>query len=162
MLCVSLLAVALSFQLPAASCGLPASSCERRASSDEVRAAGDEFAEQRSMPSEKESRTPAQQKINSQLLYEIYRLRGEAKRKQVPQGETRVRIDAKKRAFVDVRAEVTPALQKKLTTLGATIVSTSREYYSIIAWVPLLRLERLAEDAAVRAIQPVTEARTAR
>ena len=148
MLCVSLLAVALSCELRAASYELPASSYE--------------FAEQRSMPSEKESRTPAQQKIDSQLLYEIYRLRGEAKRKQVPEEKTRVRIDAKKRAFVDVRVEVTPALQKKLTTLGATIVSTSREYHSIVAWVPLLRLERLAEDAAVRAIQPVTEARTAR
>ena len=33
---------------------------------------------QRGGASEKDSRTPAQRKINSQLLYEIYRRRGEA------------------------------------------------------------------------------------
>jgi len=48
--------------------------------------------------SEKESRTPAQQKINSQLLFEIYRLRGEAERKGVPPGPTGVKIDALGRA----------------------------------------------------------------
>ena len=35
---------------------------------------------------EKASRTPAQQKIDSQLPYEIYRLRGDADRKGVPPG----------------------------------------------------------------------------
>jgi hypothetical protein len=144
MLCVPLLAVAF---VPADSGSAPASPST---------------TVQRSVPSEKESRTPAQQKINSQLLYEIYRLRGEARQKHVPEGATGVRIDAKKRALVDVRAEVTPALQKKLGTLGATIVSTSREYHSILAWMPLLRLERLAADGSVRAIEPAAEARTAK
>ena len=115
-----------------------------------------------SMQSEKESRTPAQRKIGSQLLYEIYRLRGEARSKQVPEEPTLVRVDAKKRALVDVRAEVPPALEKKLGKLGATIVSTSREYRSIIAWVPLLALERLADDRTVSAIQPAAQAQTAK
>jgi hypothetical protein len=51
---------------------------------------------------EKERRTSAQQKINSQLLYEIYRLRGEAERNGVPPGPTRVKVDARGRALVDV------------------------------------------------------------
>lgn len=110
--------------------------------------------------SEKDARTPAQQKINSQLLYEIYRRRGEAKRKNVPPGPTGVRIDRKDRALVDVRAEVVPALEKKLRALGSTIVSTSREYRSIIAWVPILRIERLAADSTVRAVEPAAEATT--
>jgi hypothetical protein len=115
---------------------------------------------QQAVLSEKESRTPAQQKINSQLLYEIYRLRGEAARKQVPEGATLVRLDARKRALVDVRAAVTPALQEKIEKLDATIVSTSREYDSIVAWVPLLKLERLAEDGTVRAIELAAQYRT--
>ena len=110
------------------------------------------------MRSEKESRTPAQQKINSQLLYEIYRLRVDSKRQQVPLDPTGVRTDGKKRALVDVRAEVTPALQKKVRALGGTIESTSATYRSIIAWIPLRRLERLAADPAVRAIEPAAEA----
>src|SRR4051794_31263580 len=93
--------------------------------------------------SEKESRTPAQRKINSQLLYEIYRLQGTAARKQVPPGPTIVRIDAKKRALVDVRSVVTPALRKKILAAGSAIVSSSTELHSIVAWIPLLQLERL-------------------
>jgi hypothetical protein len=111
---------------------------------------------------EKESRTPAQRKIDSALLYEIYRRRGEAAQKNVPPGETGVKIDPKGRALVDVRAAVSPAMQKKIVSLGSAIVSTSREYHSVIAWVPLLRLERLAADPAVRAIVPAAEASTVR
>jgi hypothetical protein len=112
---------------------------------------------QRVMPSEKESRTPAQRKIDSQLLYELYRFRGEAKQKHVPPDPTGVKVDRNHRALVDVRAQVTPALQKKVRSLGGAIQSTSTEYRSIIAWVPLRTLERLAEDPAVRAIVPAAE-----
>jgi hypothetical protein len=103
------------------------------------------------------SRVPSQ-KIDSQLLYELYRVRGQAKEKQVPPGPTTVRIDPEGRALVDVRAEVTPALEKKVATLGGTIRSTSREYRSILAWIPIKNLERLAEDPAVHAIVPAAEA----
>jgi hypothetical protein len=113
-------------------------------------------------PSEKESRTPAQRKISSQLLYEIYRRRGEAERKRVPPGPTGVKIDEKGRALVDVRAEVTPAIEKKIRDLGGTILSTSAQYLSIIARVPILKLERLAEDPSVRAIEPAADAITNR
>ena len=115
---------------------------------------------QQTVPSEKESRTPAQRKINSQLLYEIYRLRGEAARKQVPVGDTLVRIDAKKRALVDVRAEVTPARMKQLESFDSVVISTSVRYQSIVAWVPLLKLEELAADPVVRAIEPAAESTT--
>src|SRR6185295_4673789 len=86
-------------------------------------------------PSDKASRSPAQQKINSQLLHEIYRLRGEAAQKRVPSAATGVKIDEQHRALVDVRADVTPELQKKVRSLKGTIVSTSREYRTIVAWI---------------------------
>jgi hypothetical protein len=111
-----------------------------------------------SQASEKDTRTAAQKKINSQLLYEIYRRRGEAERKGIPPGPTGVRVDEKGRTLIDVRADVTPALEKKVAALSGSIVSTSREYRSIVAWMPLLNIERLAEDAAVRAIEPAAEA----
>jgi hypothetical protein len=112
------------------------------------------------MPPEKVSRTPAQRKIDSQLLNEIYRRRGQAGQKRVPPGETGVRVDARGRARVDLRAEVTPALLKKVQRLGGIIQSTSVEYRSILAWVPLLKLEQLAGDPAVSSIQPAAEAIT--
>ena len=117
---------------------------------------------QRPVPSEKEARTPAQSKINSQILYEIYRRRGDAGRKGVPPGPTGVDVDARGRALIDVRAEVTPALQKTIRSLGGAIVSSSPEYHSIIARIPLLRLERLAGDSAVRFLEPVVRPTTNR
>jgi len=107
---------------------------------------------------EKTARTAAQRKINSQLLYEIYRRRGEAERKGVPPGSTDVKIDGRGRALVDVRADVTAALQQKIRTYGGSVISTSQESHSIIARVPLLRLERLAADPSVRFIEPAAEA----
>jgi hypothetical protein len=103
------------------------------------------------VPGEKDLRTPAQQKIDSQLLYEIYRRRGEAELKQVPP-ETGVTIDSEGRVKVDVRAEVSAQLEKKVVELGGVILSTSEKYRSILARMPLMKLETLAEDAAVRAI----------
>jgi hypothetical protein len=112
-----------------------------------------------SQRSEKEMRTPAQQKINSQILYEIYRRRGLAEQKGTPPQRTDVRIDARGRALVDVRApSITRALTNKIRTLGGTIMSVSTEHQSILAWVPLLKLESLAEDPAVRFIEPAAEA----
>ncbi len=108
--------------------------------------------------SEKSSRTPAQQKINSEILYEIYRRQGRASKLGIPPGPTPLRIDSKGRTLCDVRAEVTPALRKSITALGATIVSTSPADRSVIAWIPLLKIERLASHAAVRAIEPKAEA----
>lgn len=112
--------------------------------------------------SEKEARTPAQRKINSQLLYEIYRRRGEAERKGIPPGPTGVTIDARGRALVDVRAPVTKALQKTIRSGGGVIISTSPVHHSIIARVPLLALEGIAEHRAVKFIEPAAEARTVR
>jgi hypothetical protein len=117
---------------------------------------------QRPVPSEKERRTPAQRKIDSQVLYEIYRAEGSDRQKHVPPGNTGVKIDSRGRALVDVRAEVTPNLMKALVLSEATIVSSSREYHSIIAWIPLLRIEQLAKDRTVRSIAPAPEATTVR
>jgi hypothetical protein len=111
---------------------------------------------------EKDARTAAQQKIDSHLLHEIYRKRGQAGDKDVPPGPTGVRLDGSDRALVDIRADVTPALIALVKKSGAAIVSSSTRYHSIIARVPLLHIERLAGDPAVRAISPAAEATTVR
>jgi len=112
--------------------------------------------------SEKQTRTAAQEKIDSRLLYEIYRKRGQAAEKNVPPDATRVDLDKNGRALVDIRAVVTPALLAKVKKTGAAIVSSSTQYHSIIARVPLLQLERLAGDPSVRAISPAADATTVR
>jgi hypothetical protein len=123
-------------------------------------AAQDQRPSQPPPVSEKDARTPAQQKIDSQVLYEIYRRRGEAVKKGVPLGSTGVKIDTKGRALVDVRVDVTPAIEGAIRSAGGTIVSASAAHHSVVAWVPLLKLESLAGNPAVRAIEPVAEAVT--
>jgi len=57
---------------------------------------------------------------------------------------------------------VTAAFQKKLRALNATIVSSLADYRSILAWVPLARLEELAGNDTVYGIQPAPDAMTNR
>jgi hypothetical protein len=109
---------------------------------------------------EKRGRTPAQQKIDSQLLFAIYRKRGEAKAKGVPTGTLRVRYDEKGRAIVSIRARVTKEILAKIKKLGGEIISSSERYNDILAHLPLEKLEKLAALPDVRAIMPGEEATT--
>jgi hypothetical protein len=113
---------------------------------------------QRRVPAATDPRPAAQQKIDQAVLTEIYRRRGGALRQgtrpaTVPQ-VVALRIDRHGRALVDVRATVRPALEKKVKALGGIIVSRSTTYDSIVGWMPLLTLERLAADPTVRVIGP--------
>lgn len=99
-------------------------------------------------------RTVAQQKINERVLAAMYHRRGDAKGNVVSMNAARVQVDRHGRALVDVRAQLRPALEKKIKALGGIVVSTSATYDSIVGWMPLLTLERLAADRTVRAIEP--------
>ena len=99
-------------------------------------------------------RTVAQRKINAQVLSAIYRRRGDVRGKTVPAQVSHIQVDRHGRALVDVRAQVRPDLEKKVKALGGIVVSSSRTYDSIVGWVPLQTLERLAADPGVRAIEP--------
>ena len=108
----------------------------------------------------KGSQTAAQQKIDSRLLREIDRAkRGEKVERNAASG---VAIDTKGRALVEIRCDVTAAIQKTLRAMNATIVSSLPDYRSILAWVPLARLEELAVMDSVYAIQPAPQATTNR
>ncbi len=113
-----------------------------------------------SVANEKRSRTPAQRKMDSQLLYAIYRKRGEAAAKGVPAGEPAVRYDEKGRALVTVRARPVAKVAAKIKRLGGVVISSFERYDDIRAAVPLEKLEALAEMKEVRAIMPVEEATT--
>lgn len=102
----------------------------------------------------RDMRTMAQQKINPRVLTAIYRRRGDAKGKVVPPSAERVQVDRHGRALVDVRAAVRPQLEKKFKALGGILVSKSHTYDSLVGWLPLQTVERLAADPTVRAIQP--------
>jgi hypothetical protein len=112
------------------------------------------------MAQEKRSRTPAQKKIDSQLLYALYRKRGEADAKGVPTGELGVRFDDEGRAIVNIRARVTRTVLARIKSAGGTVISSSERYRDIRAHVPLEKLEGLAALKDVHSIMPAEEATT--
>lgn len=107
---------------------------------------------------QRDARTVAQQKINPRVLSAIYHRRGDAKAGTVPAAaQQSIQVDRHGRALVDVRAQVRPDLEKKFKALGGVVVSKSTTYDSIVGWVPLQTLERLAADPTVRAIEPAAQ-----
>jgi len=102
----------------------------------------------------RDARSLAQQKINVRVLTAIHHRRGDARGKSVPASAARVHVDRHGRTLVDVRAQVRPELEKKFKALGGIVVSTDRTYDSLVGWMPLQTVERLAADPTVRAIEP--------
>lgn len=115
-------------------------------------------AQRRALPDRRprDARSLAQEKINARVLTAIYHRRGDAKGKTVPWAGAggAIQVDRHGRALVDVRAQMRPELEKTMKALGGVVVSRSRTYDSIVGWMPLLTLERLAADPTVRAIEP--------
>jgi hypothetical protein len=107
---------------------------------------------------EKESRTTAEQKIDSQLLIAIGQERG--RRSDTPLEEVKLRRDSKNRVLVDVRVPVTKKILTALKNHGAKVISTSARDHSIIAYIALTKIESVAELKEVTFIMPAAEAIT--
>jgi hypothetical protein len=119
-------------------------------------------ASQSGLSNGKSARTTAQKKISSALLDEVRRLQQDPERKTDGDANSLVKIDSKARALVDIRVAITTEMKQRVISLGGTIVSESAPADSIIAWLPLAKIERVAEYSAVRAIQPADQPTTYR
>ena len=102
---------------------------------------------------DKSVRTPAQRKISSQLLCALYPPEAKA-------AKPRLRTDDEGRVLVDIRAIVTDKLVACVSKLGGKVVSHSERYHSILAYVALDKLEKIAGWRQVKAIRPAAEAIT--
>ena len=111
------------------------------------------------LQSEKHSRSAAQRKIDSQLLYELKKHRGEAIAQGVPTPETGVKIDQDGRVLVDIQARVTDGLLEKIERSGGKIINSFAEYNAIRALIPLTQVEVLASLDDIRFIRPAVKPR---
>jgi hypothetical protein len=109
---------------------------------------------------EKDLRTPAQRKLDTQLLYALYERRGESARRGTPSGPFLIDVDGRGRVLVDIRAPVTDSLVSRIEKLGGELISTSPPDLALTARIPLDRLEQLAGRPEVRFIQPAPQALT--
>ena len=120
-----------------------------------------------SLLDEKQTRTPAQEKMNSQLLYAIraHAQKGEAAKGGTPKVlamRTMIEVDAKGYTLVDVRAHVTKDLIKTIHKYGGSVIHHSTGDQTLRAWMPLQDLEELAKSSDVLHIGPALKAMTQR
>jgi uncharacterized repeat protein (TIGR01451 family) len=107
---------------------------------------------------EKESRTPAQQKIDSHLLLAIKVRRDDPLISAIPAARQNTALaDARGLTLVDIRAEVSKELQTRIEQLGGEVIYAFEKYKAIRARLPIDSLEALAAEAAVRFIAPADE-----
>jgi len=114
-----------------------------------------------SLLQDKQSRTAAQKKISSKLIYTARMLQGLPAAPDVPSLETGVDVDADGNVLVDITADVTDSLLAQLKEQGASIYGSFPIYRSIRALVPVARLESIASLPDVIFIGPKQEAMTA-
>lgn len=106
---------------------------------------------------EKESRTPAERKIDSRLLYTIKNVSGKAAMEGLPTLKTGLAPDANGEIGVDIRADVSAELLALLEKAGAKIIYQSAELRTVVARIPLHSIEALAESKDIHFIAPEEE-----
>ncbi len=107
---------------------------------------------------EKRARTPAQKKIDSQLLYAIKQRRGETR--GVPELRIELKLDDQKRVLVDITSLTPSKVIAPVKELGGSVISVSQRYHTLRALLPLDKLELLASAKQVRFISLPAEPAT--
>jgi hypothetical protein len=118
----------------------------------------DEAAQQiQALLAEKQSRTPAQQKIDSQLLYAIKIRRGDSIASAVPNLQTGVDIDDQGKVVVDIIGDVSGTFLEDLQNAGAEIRLSYPRYNTVRAAISVDQVETIAALAQVRFISEKQE-----
>ncbi len=107
---------------------------------------------------EKLSRTPAQQKLDSQLLYVLPPKRQSMATMGLGAFQSALTAQPDGRVLVDIAAEVTASLLDFIRQNGGMVVRSSSRYRSIRALVPVGALEVLASADQVRSVRPADRA----
>jgi len=111
---------------------------------------------------EKESRSPSEQKIDSQLIYELKMRSGQAVAAGVARVVTDVPYAQDGHAIVDVTTTAGTDLAPVVATLGGEILASSANRTSLRIHIPIERIEALAAYPDVLFIQPRQDATISR
>jgi hypothetical protein len=109
---------------------------------------------------EKASRTPAQKKIDSNVLYTIRMMAGQNPAPGITSLYTGVDLDDNDNIAVDITANVTDGLIQKLQSVGAMIIYSNTGYRSIRAIIPPNQIEGIAAMSEVTFIDRRAESLT--
>lgn len=107
---------------------------------------------------EKEARTPAERKVNSNLLYAARQHGGIRINALIAGLRTGVEVAADATTEVDITAHVSDALLARLRTVGARAISAYPAYRSVRAAVPIGQVVAIAGWSDVIFVQPKQDA----
>ena len=110
------------------------------------------------LQTEKSLRTPAQQKMDSQLIYALLRSRNQNIAPGFNALRIGVNVDGAGAVEVDIQGTVTPALLNAITAGGGKIVNSVPQFASVRATVSLALAETLAARPDVRFVRPAVKA----
>ncbi len=127
---------------------------------DSAPAAG--AAEIQALHREKQNRTPAQRKIDSQILYNARLAAGRPIAPGLPKSFRPAVLEksADGLIHVDIDADVNNDLLSRIRALGGRVESAFPQYKSVRAWIPLSAAETLAGRDDVHFIKPAEQGRT--
>ncbi|HKY03818.1 MAG TPA: S8 family serine peptidase [Blastocatellia bacterium] len=108
------------------------------------------------------ARTPAQKKIDSNLLAALQTSRGEPIAANAPALRLDVEFDFDSRVLVDIAASVSDLLLGEITKAGGEVINSFGQYNTIRARIPLEIIETLAGLEGVKSINRAAEAETRR
>ncbi len=112
-------------------------------------------AQLQALQQEKASFTPAQQKMDSQLVFAAKAARGESiAGGAVPNLRVLAKPDTNGMIKVDIHATVTQGLVASLQALGAVVEGTFSQYGVIVARIPVKQAESFAGLADVQFVRP--------
>jgi subtilisin family serine protease len=112
---------------------------------------------------EKETRTPAQRKLGSQLVYALKESLGQQLTPSIDVLPSLGNLDSSAQGvLVDMHASVTATLLEMIDQHGGGVISSSPEQQRIRARVPLDSIEAFAALPEVESIKPASHARTDR
>jgi hypothetical protein len=104
--------------------------------------------------SEKQSRTPIERKIDSQLLQAVREYQGKKMAWKTELEPANVYADKNGNLDVDISATVSDQLLSNIKALGGVIIFPSVQYHTIRARVSITKVEKIAALEPVRFIQP--------
>jgi len=113
-----------------------------------------------SLLQEKESRTPAQQKIDCHLLQALRERRGEKMAPGTNLEPSRVLAAGNGNIKVDISAIVTDQLLAKIESIGGKIIYPSWKYNTIRAIVNFSMIETISAYPEIHFVEPAVEAST--
>src|SRR6266404_3226671 len=118
------------------------------------------FAQIRAFQQEKAARTPAQRKLDSQIVYALRQSRNELASFGITNVRPNLKFETDGRLLVDIDATVTPALLSQIVQLGGQIVNSVSDFHSIRARIQLEQAETLVSASGVKFIQPAVASAT--